>query len=211
MKKEERSGKRAESTEKREKPRHASRLIPHPSFTPRLIRFNKPYEVMCQFTDPQDRRTLADYIPIKDVYAAGRLDFDSEGLVILTDDGRLQHQIAEPQYKLAKIYWAQVEGIPTEAAIRQLQQGVTLKDGKTRPAKVRLLEPPAIWPRTPPIRYRANIPTSWLELIITEGRNRQVRRMTAAVGFPTLRLVRTAVGDWHLGDLQPGQWAETRL
>jgi 23S rRNA pseudouridine2457 synthase len=172
----------------------------------RLILFNKPFEVLCQFTDAAGRPTLADYIPIADVYAAGRLDFDSEGLVVLTDSGRLQHQIADPQHKLAKTYWVQVEGVPTESAIEQLARGVQLRDGLTRPATVVRIEPPDVWPRTPPIRERREIPTSWLRISLTEGRNRQVRRMTAAVGYPTLRLIRESIGPWRLGALQPGEW-----
>lgn len=175
---------------------------------PRLLLFNKPYQVMCQFTDREGRPTLADYIPIKDVYAAGRLDYDSEGLLLLTDDGRLQQQISDPRYKLPKTYWAQVERIPDEAALQRLRQGVKLKDGRTQTAKVRLIPPPDIWPRNPPIRYRKSVPTAWIELTIREGRNRQVRRMTAAVGHPTLRLIRVAIGPWRLGELQPGEYRE---
>lgn len=176
----------------------------------RLILFNKPYDVLSQFTDrAHDRATLADYIPLKNVYPAGRLDRDSEGLLLLTDDGRLQARIADPRHKLPKVYWAQVEGVPDQAALERLRRGVLLKDGPTRPAKARVMEePPGLWPRDPPIRYRAAIPTSWIELTLREGRNRQVRRMTAAVGFPTLRLIRWAIGPWTLGDLKPGEWRE---
>lgn len=173
---------------------------------PQLVLFNKPYNVLCQFTDSEGRQTLADYIPIPGVYAAGRLDADSEGLLILTDSGPLQHQIADPKHKLPKTYWVQVEGIPSQEAIDQLARGVILRDGPTRPARVRRMEPPAIWERNPPIRERRAIPTDWLAITLTEGRNRQVRRMTAAVGHPTLRLVRHSIGDWNLGGLQPGEW-----
>jgi 23S rRNA pseudouridine2457 synthase len=177
---------------------------------PRLILFNKPFDVLSQFTDrAHGRATLADYIPLRDVYPAGRLDRDSEGLLLLTDDGRLQARIADPRHKLPKVYWAQVEGVPGEAALERLRRGVLLKDGPTRPAKARIIDEPAgLWPRHPPIRYRASIPTSWIELVLREGRNRQVRRMTAAVGFPTLRLIRWAVGPWTLDDLKPGEWRE---
>ena len=172
----------------------------------RLVLFNKPYNVLCQFTDSAGRPTLADYLAVPDVYAAGRLDHDSEGLVLLTDSGALQHQIADPRHKLPKIYWVQVEGEPASTALKQLEQGVPLRDGLTRPARARRIAPPPIWPRTPPIRERKHIPTTWLELRLTEGRNRQVRRMTAAIGHPTLRLIREAIGPWHLEGLQPGEW-----
>jgi 23S rRNA pseudouridine2457 synthase len=174
----------------------------------RILLLNKPYDVLCQFTDSDGRETLASYVTEKNFYPAGRLDRDSEGLVLLTDDGALQHCVAHPQNKMEKTYWVQVEGSIDENALSALRRGVALKDGVTRPAKATLLNEPDIWPRTPPIRYRAAIPTSWLSLTISEGRNRQVRRMTAAVGFPTLRLIRWAVGDWNLDTLQPGQWRE---
>lgn len=176
----------------------------------RLILFNKPYDVLSQFTDREHgRATLADYIGIPGVYVAGRLDRDSEGLLVLTDDGALNARIADPRHKRPKTYWAQVEGVPDEAALEALRRGVTLKDGPTLPAGARLLgEPADLWPRDPPIRYRASIPTSWIELTLREGRNRQVRRMTAAVGFPTLRLIRRAVGDWSVEGLSPGEWRE---
>lgn len=174
----------------------------------KILLFNKPYDVLCQFTDGGGRRTLADFIPVKNVYAAGRLDRDSEGLVVLTDDGPTQHRISDPRHKLDKRYWVQVEGLPSTAALAQLRNGVSLNDGPTTPAEARAITEPALWPRTPPIRFRAAIPTTWLDISLREGRNRQVRRMTAAVGHPTLRLVRHAVGPWQLGDLQPGEWRE---
>ncbi|OOZ41044.1 pseudouridine synthase [Solemya pervernicosa gill symbiont] len=169
---------------------------------------NKPYGVLTQFTDREGRETLADYVDLKGVYPAGRLDRDSEGLLLLTDDGPLQAEISHPKYKKPKCYWVQVEGDVDAAALEQLRQGVLLKDGKTRPAKAEHIEEPELWPRNPPVRFRKEIPTSWLALTITEGRNRQVRRMTAAVGFPTLRLVRYSIGDWTLNGLAPGQWRE---
>ncbi|MCA8901578.1 MAG: pseudouridine synthase [Hyphomonas sp.] len=179
----------------------------------RLLIFNKPFGVLSQFTDRGNagtkRRTLSEFIHVPDVYAAGRLDQDSEGLLILTDDGALQHRIANPANKMPKTYWAQVEGIPDEAALQQLREGVALSDGLTAPAEARALpEPEDLWPRDPPIRYRKSVPDSWIELTITEGRNRQVRRMTAAVGHPTLRLIRVRVGDWSLDGLQPGELRE---
>ncbi len=175
-----------------------------------LIALNKPYNVLCQFTDPQGRATLADYVSVPGVYAAGRLDRDSEGLLLLSDEGSLIQRISHPRHALAKVYWAQVEGIPEPASLKKLARGVLLKDGPTRPAQARLLdaEPGDLWPRDPPIRHRAQIPTAWIELSLREGRNRQVRRMTAAVGHPTLRLIRAAIGSITLGGLAPGQWRE---
>lgn len=178
----------------------------------RYIIFNKPYGVLSSFTDPDNagRETLADYVPVPDVYAAGRLDYDSEGLMLLTDDGKLSHRLTHPRYRHSKTYLVQVEGIPTDEALDQLRQGVVIKGGyKTRPAQVeRLPEPPDIWPRRKPIRERKSVPTSWLKITVTEGKKRQVRRMTAAVGYPTLRLVRVAIGPLELGDLPPGAWRE---
>jgi 23S rRNA pseudouridine2457 synthase len=171
-----------------------------------IILFNKPYNVLCQFTDKEERKTLSDYIPIKNVYAAGRLDYDSEGLVILTDDGKLQHIISVPKNKMPKTYWVQIEGVPDDAALNKLRSGVLLKDELTKPAKVRIVKEPKIWERIPPIRERKNIPTSWIELTINEGRNRQVRRMTAAVGYPTLRLIRYSIGEWTIDILKPGEY-----
>lgn len=176
---------------------------------PRLILLNKPFHVLCQFTDKEGRKTLADYVDVPSVYAAGRLDYDSEGLVVLTDSGRLQHLISDPSNKLPKTYLVQVEGVPIEAALERLRAGVLLKDGMTRPARAELLErAPDIWPRTPPIRFRKSVVDSWIRITITEGRNRQVRRMTAAVGHPALRLIRVSVGQWELGGLLPGEWKE---
>lgn len=176
-----------------------------------LVLFNKPFNVLCQFTDSEDRNTLADFIDIKEIYPAGRLDRDSEGLVLLTDSGSLQHRISDPRHKLPKTYWVQVEGQPEQDAVQQLCQGVMLKDGKTAPAKARLIEEPQLWPRNPPIRHRAKIPTRWLELTIHEGRNRQIRRMTAAIGHPTLRLVRVSVGPWSLSSLATGEHCEAKI
>jgi 23S rRNA pseudouridine2457 synthase len=172
----------------------------------RLVLFNKPYDVLSQFSDSGQRATLADYIDLPGVYPAGRLDRDSEGLLLLTDDGALAHTLTHPRKRTWKIYWAQVEGKIDEEALARLAAGVDLKDGPTLPARARRIPAPEIWPRDPPIRYRASIPTSWIELRIREGRNRQVRRMTAAVGYPTLRLVRAAVGTFRLDGLAPGHW-----
>ena len=173
-----------------------------------LIAFNKPYGVLCQFTDREGRPTLADHIDVPGVYPAGRLDHDSEGLLLLTDDGALAHRITDPRHKLPKTYLVQVEGTPDAQALAGLRAGVVLKDGPTAPAQVRTLAaaPAWLWPRQPPVRFRKTVPDAWLELVIGEGRNRQVRRMTAAVGLPTLRLVRVAIGRWPLADLPPGSW-----
>jgi 23S rRNA pseudouridine2457 synthase len=174
-----------------------------------LIAFNKPFGVACKFRPEPGRKTLADYVDVRNVYPAGRLDADSEGLMLLTDDGVLQARIAEPEHKIAKMYWAQVEGSPSQTALDQLRNGVSLGDFTTQPANATLIEEPQeLWPRDPPIRYRAKIPTAWLELTIREGKNRQVRRMTAKVGFPTLRLIRAAIGKVSVVGLAPGAWRE---
>ena len=177
----------------------------------KIILFNKPYNVLTQFTSAEGHRTLADFIPIKNVYPIGRLDKDSEGLVVLTDDGALQHRLSHPKFKQNKVYWVQVEGIPDPASLDLLSKGIRLKDGMTLPLQVKLIDPPAIWPRNPPVRFRKHIPTSWLEITMTEGRNRQVRRMTAGIGYPTLRLIRYAVGNWTLSGLAPGAWVEASI
>ena len=171
-----------------------------------LILFNKPFNVLCQFTDKEGRKTLSDFIPTKNVYPSGRLDYDSEGLVLLTDDGKLQNEISDPKNKISKTYWVQIEKIPSEVSINKLRKGVLLKDGITKPAKVILIDEPKIRERVPPIRQRKNIQTRWIELTITEGRNRQVRRMTAAVGHPTLRLIRYSIGEWNIDGLETGTY-----
>ncbi|HAT8490851.1 TPA: rRNA large subunit pseudouridine synthase E [Vibrio vulnificus] len=177
----------------------------------KIIIFNKPYDTLSQFTDGEGRKTLADFIPVKEVYAAGRLDRDSEGLMVLTNDGILQAKLTQPKSKSPKTYWVQVEGAPTEAQLEPLRRGVELKDGLTLPAQVEIIQDPQLWERNPPVRFRAAIPTTWLAITIIEGRNRQVRRMTAHIGFPTLRLVRYSMGGMTLQDLQPGEWKEISL
>ena len=177
----------------------------------KLILFNKPFRVLSQFTDDAGRATLADYLSAPDFRVAGRLDYDSEGLLLLTDDGSLQQRIANPRHKLPKTYLAQVEGEVTDAALSKLETGLQLKDGPTLPARARRISPPGLWPRDPPVRKRLTVQDSWIEITVREGRNRQVRRMTAAVGFPTLRLVRVAVGEWRLDDLLPGQYRQCQV
>jgi len=176
-----------------------------------ILLFNKPFGVICQFSRDGMHPTLADYIPLPDFYPAGRLDTDSEGLLVLTDDGQMQHRITDPKHKLPKTYWVQVEGVPDEDELEKLKRGVKLSDFTTQPAEVRVIdEPDKLWPRNPPIRQRKNIPTSWLELTIREGKNRQVRRMTAAVGLPTLRLIRYRIGEWTLDGVEQGQWRQLK-
>lgn len=173
----------------------------------RILLFNKPFGVICQFSRDGMHPTLADYIPLPGFYPAGRLDTDSEGLLVLTDDGQMQHRITDPRHKLPKTYWVQVEGVPDEAALLKLRNGIKLSDFTTQPADALLMnEPLNLWPRNPPVRFRKHIPTSWIVLTIQEGKNRQVRRMTAAAGFPTLRLIRYRIGEWTLDDIKPGVW-----
>ncbi len=195
-------------TTPRRKSRQLSNRQSRPQEPTKIILFNKPFNTLTQFTGEPNDSTLADFIPVKNVYAAGRLDKDSEGLLVLTNNGILQARLTQPDAKSPKTYWVQIEGIPSEEALEKLRQGVELKDGWTRPALVELMEDPKLWERNPPIRERQNIPTSWIALTIEEGKNRQVRRMTAAIGHPTLRLIRYRIGQWTLDDLQPGEWKE---
>ena len=185
-----------------------------PPVTPKnrtVILFNKPFDTLSQFTDGQGRTTLADYISVKEVYAAGRLDRDTEGLMVLTNDGILQAKLTQPKSKSPKTYWVQVDGAPEEKDLDKLRKGVELKDGMTLPAQIEVIQQPDVWPRNPPVRFRANIPTTWLAITIIEGRNRQVRRMTAHIGHPTLRLIRYSMGEFNLGDLKPGEWKKVNI
>lgn len=192
------------------RPAAPRRVAKAPPAEPRLLLLNKPFDVLTQFADADGRATLKDFVDVPGVYPAGRLDRDSEGLLLLTNDGRLQARIADPRHKLPKTYWVQVEGEPDEAQLQRLREGVQLNDGPTLPAEARRIDEPQLWERVPPVRFRKSVPTAWLELVIREGRNRQVRRMTAAVGLPTLRLVRVRIGPWSLDGLQPGEWREAQ-